>query len=470
MVAYDYGDLPDEYGTTNTSADGAAKHVLADGVFLGASIDDEADGMPSADAKGDDDHQTSDEDGVVFDTPLMPGIPAEITVTASVDGFLNAWIDFDSDGVLDEVLITHIDGVELATPTNIDDLVIDAGETTLRFDVPSAADDADGNIAARFRFTTDEMGVDRSPNGDWDNGEVEDYVLGSLGDKVWLDDGAGGGTAKDGIQDPGEEGVEGVLVTLLDVSGQPILDPAGEPVTTITDENGEYQFVGLPEGEYKILVGKPDQYLFTDPDLGGDDASDSDINIATSISDQTYSIGPNTDDQTADAGLIEVDMGDLPDEYDTKRMEDGPAHGLDGVTFLGNSVDGEGNGQPTDNATGDDALDGIDDEDGVVFLSPLMPGTNADIRVEPSADGYLNGWIDFDSDGTFDEITVTHVDGSPVAAGTTVNDLMLTGGTHVLTVAVPADATGPMAARLPLHQRRNGSRPQPNRQLAKWRG
>ena len=42
----------------------------------------------------------------------------------------------------------------------------------------------------RFRVAADATQV-MSPTGEAETGEVEDYVLMSLGDTIWLDDGAG---------------------------------------------------------------------------------------------------------------------------------------------------------------------------------------------------------------------------------------------------------------------------------------
>ena len=71
-------------------------------IFLGAFVDPEPDGQPSVNANGDDTDilYTSwgdDEDGVSFDTPLVPGQIAQITVVASVNGLLDAWVDFTGD-------------------------------------------------------------------------------------------------------------------------------------------------------------------------------------------------------------------------------------------------------------------------------------------------------------------------------------------------------------------------------------
>jgi C1A family cysteine protease len=89
------------------------------------------------------------------------------------------------------------------------------------------------------------------------------------------------------------------------------------------------------------------------------------------------------------------DFGDAPDPpYPTLLASGGPGHIIDGVTFLGYSVDPETDGQPNATATGDDN-DGNNDDDGVIFTSPLIPGQMATVQVIASVAGILNAWIDF---------------------------------------------------------------------------
>ncbi len=62
-------------------------------------------------------------------------------------------------------------------------------------------------------------------------------------------------------------------------------------------------------------------------------------------------------------GVLGIDFGDAPDPtYPTLAASNGAHHPFDAELYLGASVDGETDGQPTINADGDD-LDGTDDED-----------------------------------------------------------------------------------------------------------
>lgn len=152
----DFGDAPGPYPTL--LADDGARHNLEGGLTLGASIDLELDGLPSADATGD----GSDDDGIIF---LSNGISASdvfshIQVEASGDGLLSGWIDFNRDGVWD------------ASEQIITDTVVSAGIQTVQFAVPGGAAFVVGETFARFRLST-QAGLDVT--GHAPDGEVEDY-------------------------------------------------------------------------------------------------------------------------------------------------------------------------------------------------------------------------------------------------------------------------------------------------------
>ncbi len=105
------------------------------------------------------------------------------------------------------------------------------------------------------------------------------------------------------------------------------------------------------------------------------------------------------------------DYGDAPESYKTLRNPhlntNGPSH-FASLWYLGNALDIERDGRPSPLADGDDnhsagPVPHIDDEDGVTFPVPLTPGSAAYITVKCGVlGGYLDGWIDFNSNGTFD--------------------------------------------------------------------
>ncbi len=166
----DYGDAPDplvatpgEYPTL--LANDGARHVVPAGgatLFLGPVGDEpdvEADGQPAATADGDDVDGNDDENGVVFTSALVLGQPATVEVTAAAAGLLNAWIDWNLNGVWESP------AEQIAT-----DLAVVAGAQTVNFTVPATA--VTSTTFARFRL---DSGGGLAPTGRALDGEVEDY-------------------------------------------------------------------------------------------------------------------------------------------------------------------------------------------------------------------------------------------------------------------------------------------------------
>jgi len=125
----------------------------------------------------------------------------------------------------------------------------------------------------------------------------------------------------------------------------------------------------------------------------------------------------------------EEDFGDAPDTYSTLVASVGPQHTIPTplVLFLGTFIDSELDGQPTADATGDDA-NGLDDEDGVVFTSMLTPASMATVDVTASVNtGLLNAWVDFNFDGDFTD-----------AGEQIFTDVALNAGVNNLVFPVPA--------------------------------
>ena len=113
-TATDFGDLPDGYKTLLASG-GASHLILNTGNPLprrpcrcGSNRSCRALRSPATMRQYH--HQWrrrlpgDDEDGITFLTPIYPGRPATITdASCGHRGLLNAWIDFDADGVLDTI-------------------------------------------------------------------------------------------------------------------------------------------------------------------------------------------------------------------------------------------------------------------------------------------------------------------------------------------------------------------------------
>ncbi len=133
----------------------------------------------------------------------------------------------------------------------------------------------------------------------------------NLGNKIWLDNGAGGGVNNNGIQDGAEIGIVGVTVTLWN-NGTDVLQGTADDVligNTISDTLGNYAFTELDPGNYYIKVTLPTLHNFT-TQTNTTDNNDK-IGIATVGSDvnnigTSYTIvlsaGENNDN--IDAGLV----------------------------------------------------------------------------------------------------------------------------------------------------------------------
>ena len=128
----------------------------------------------------------------------------------------------------------------------------------------------------------------------------------------------------------------------------------------------------------------------------------------------------------------DLDFGDAPDQpYPTLLVNDGARHVIVPGVFLGVAIDAEANGQPDPNALGDDNNGVPDDEDGVVFTSPIIPGQAATVDVTASVAGVLYAWIDFNNDGSWAQL------GDQIFAGQGLN-----AGLNSLSFNVPATASG----------------------------
>lgn len=232
----------------------------------------------------------------------------------------------------------------------------------------------------------------------------------------------------DGQRDAGEPGIPGVVI-YVDVNNDGKIG-VGEP-GAITTSTGAFQINNILPGIYTVREVSRPGYLQTepdpnDPDLGG---------IANVIV-----VAGNVTSGLLFGNRLARDYGDAPNTYGTLISSNGPSHGFLSGFYLGDSTDSstvhlddEANGIPTADADGDD-LNGDDDEDGVAFLTNVIPGQNATIRVDVSSGSYgsgiLQGWIDFNNDGDFLD-----------ADEQILKNKVLATGTYLFTFLVPATAS-----------------------------
>ena len=155
---------------------------------------------------------------------------------------------------------------------------------------------------------------------------------GSIGDRVWND------TDKDGIQDAGEVGVAGVVVSLYNSSNILI---AG----TTTDALGNYLFKGLAASaggiNYQVQFSLPAGYKFTpqNADAAGiSGANNSDVNVTTGRTGNISLTNTNPNVNYADAGIYYTAAARIGDfvwnDIDKDGIQDAGEPGLAGVTVM----------------------------------------------------------------------------------------------------------------------------------------
>ncbi len=492
-IEMDFGDAPDPTFKTLLVNDGA-RHILDGVTFLGAGVDPDPDGQPDPLALGDDNDGNDDEDGITFGQ-ILTGGPAQITVTTSVAGYLQGWMDFNADGDWNDP------GEQIFT-----DEYIHFGYTVcLNYMVPVNA--IPGTTYTRFRFST-VQGL--SYIGSAPNGEVEDYEveIAENPDIKWIQepcDQLPGLHAHDFVTPPYDYIIladdwlcKGGMVTDIHWWGNYELDAANQerrgaginhfhvsihaddptgtclplnpeilgfdiPFSTMVEQNtGLINIEGGGIYLYEFILPQPFDQLAgnsywidicaysndpTNPAIWRWQESDrSTVPILCPSAEMTStmpwqsiiwtSIQPSRYSDmafviTSEEIIEEIDFGDANDPlYPTLLANDGARHILDGVTFLGASVDPEADGQPDPNALGDDN-DGNDDEDGVTFDWPLEIGNPCKITVNASVSNALfSGWIDFNGNGNWGDA------GEQIFA-----DLPLSVGSNPLSFIVPNTTT-----------------------------
>jgi Ca2+-binding RTX toxin-like protein len=158
---FDFGDAPVSYGVASHFEGAGFIGGVANSGPLLSTRDFELANQASANADGDDLNSSDDENGVTFNsTTLVPRFNTTITVNATTAGRLDAWIDYNRNGLFDA-------GEKIANGLNVS-----VGSNTLIVPVPDNL--TSGVTFARFRISTAGISL---PTGLAADGEVEDYKL-----------------------------------------------------------------------------------------------------------------------------------------------------------------------------------------------------------------------------------------------------------------------------------------------------
>ncbi len=181
----------------------------------------------------------------------------------------------------------------------------DARDSDVDLSLPTGI--ADSTAGRTATFTLAPGADDRT----WDAGlvEVPGQATGAIGDRVWND------VDKNGVQDAGESGVQGVTVRLYSsVNGPPALLR-----TTTTDALGLYRFDNLPAGQYVVEFVTPPNYTVSPRNAGGATAeTDSDADPVTGRT-AVITLPDGVTDLSWDAGISVTPTGEQPTAEPAQR-------------------------------------------------------------------------------------------------------------------------------------------------------
>ena len=292
--------------------------------------------------------------------------------------------------------------------------------------------------------------------------------VGSIGDFVWND--ANG----DGIQDAGEEGINGTTVNLLDSGGNVIATTTTTNHPT-TGEPGYYIFENLPPADYEVEFAAPTGFIFSPENQTTEDL-DSDADSVTGRTG-TITLAAGEDITNIDAGM--VPGGSIGDhiwlDIDGDGVDDIGEPGLPNVTveLTGTAADGTAITLTTvTDVNGDYLFDNlppgnytvtVTDTNGELTNLAQSPGNtgseavtlaageeflDADFGYVPAAGTAVIGdtvWFDEDGDGIQDpgEVGIAGVTLDLVDENGTVVDTITTdaSGNYLFTNVTPGDYT-----------------------------
>ncbi|MEO0041301.1 MAG: hypothetical protein RL329_749 [Bacteroidota bacterium] len=167
--------------------------------------------------------------------------------------------------------------------------------------------------------------------------KIQPPVAGIIGDKVWLD------TNRNGIQDVGEPGLDGVKVDLYRDNGDGIADITNDTllVSKVTYDGGLYSFTSLASGGYFVVFHVPTTYGVSPPNAGLDDADSDGISIITNNRELAITnvipVTVGTNNLTIDQGVFPQPVGALggfvwSDTNADGLQNEGTSTGLNGIT------------------------------------------------------------------------------------------------------------------------------------------
>ncbi|MDZ4405378.1 GEVED domain-containing protein [Prosthecobacter sp.] len=430
----------------------SATSVANNRLRIGALVDVEGQAATNAAATGDDTNGSDDEDGVTVPASITQGTATSLTVnvtnTIGSTAYLNAWIDFNGNGVLTDA------GEQVASNTTVASGTSNSNRT-VGFTVPAIVKVGTAGVRVRLTSTSSP-----GPDGQDGSGEVEDYTttivantdfgdlatfpsassktnntlrIGSLTDSEGgLDTNANATT--DDLN--GSDDEDGVTIPASIAQGA-----AGSLTVNLTNTSGSTAYLNawIDFNRNGVLTDAGEQVAVNTAIVTGTSNASSAINFTAPVAASLGTAGirvrltsvttPGVDgldgngeveDHTATIVIPTTDFGD---ELDLANASSTISTNL----RLGALVDAEGSPSKTANADGDD-ITGSDDEDGLSFPS-VTAGQPVTLPVTVSntsgAEAYLNAWIDFNNNGVLTDAGEQVATNVIVSDGTTNDTLNL---------------------------------------------
>ncbi|MHC1707083.1 MAG: GEVED domain-containing protein [Bacteroidales bacterium] len=451
----DFGDAPDPYYPTLAVNNGAV-HQIIQGFTLGPLIDAETDGQPHTLAQGDDMNNLDDEDGVMINFGMLAGSPTNITVNASAAGKLDAFTDYNADGDWYDAGEQIFNSYPLQAGNNILTYIVPANVVSspsfsrFRLSLAGGLNSTGFAMSGEVEdyqaeyFPTQGFKWIQSPDPTLPGIHVHDGVVGGTYQRIvgaddWL---CQGGVVTDihwhGVYEnqgsginffhlsihaddptvcmPSDPELWGMDIPLANVNETPsgVLNAQGQMIynyvfylpTPFMQVQGTRYWLDITAVSVNNQL--PARWLWCEAARSHLPALCTAVTktvIAGTPSQWQpidWAVGTQTDlafEITSMEVVPQNDFGDAPDvPYPTLAASNGAQHVIMPGFFLGNSVDGENNGQPSGLADGDD-LNNNDDEDGVFINWGGITGSPVNLRVVASLPGFLDAWADFNNDG-----------------------------------------------------------------------
>ena len=246
-----------------------------------------------------------------------------------------------------------------------------------------------------------------------DDISLKQYVV-NLSGTVYIDPNWNG-TGMSAYAPGTETGLLPLYVVLVDNNNTVV------SVASVSPSNGTYSFSDVPyvaSGDIgmKLILTSDNpavgttkfapasasfpKYLFP---TGSDKSNVSSISQNVTLKNVIDINSSSVDITTVDFGIFIADFGDMPDTYGTTIANNGAESAVNANYLrIGATVDGENDGTPGSDATGDGA-----DEDGISTIPSLVQNAtdyslSVSVYNNTGSPKTLQGWIDFNRNGTFD--------------------------------------------------------------------